>query len=201
MRHRTGNNEGPTKPFSIVCSLRVSFLCIPCVNTNILAAPHQVSCLVLAVHSSQQSSLFTCLLDAESKSDFCGSDQAKGHMLVRWLCSNFSLLISNSQFEFEYRPGHGGSLGGPRMQQELFLSSNPGTRLGVPSGLTSSLPGPSPMGSPAGQRQVSREGSPLLGGLEEIRRELAAMRSADGSHDITRHARRVPCPCFLRLKA
>jgi hypothetical protein len=104
-------------------------------------------------------------------------------------------------FVLESRAGHGGSLGGPRMQQQLFRSGDLPSKLGVPSALTNSLPNPSPVGSPTGQRhvsrQVSREGSPLLSGLEEIRRELAAMRSADGSQDVPRHARQVPSLLFL----
>ena len=81
------------------------------------------------------------------------------------------------------RPGYGGSLGGPRMQQQQLLGGGStgaqGSRLG--------LPGAAP-GSISGQR--SQAASPLLSGLEEVRRELEAMQAIEGSpHGTARQPR------------
>ncbi|BDA48420.1 probable nuclear receptor corepressor 1 at N-terminal half [Coccomyxa sp. Obi] len=86
----------------------------------------------------------------------------------------------------EIKPGHGGSLGGPRMQQQLLRGGVQASRLGGPGG----PPGVPPLSSTS--KQPSREASPLLGGLEEVRRELEAMRAIEASsQDLARHPREV----------
>ncbi len=75
------------------------------------------------------------------------------------------------------------------MQQQLFRgdgsSGVQASRLGLPEG---TLPGVPPLSSTSGQ--PSREASPLLSGLEEVRRELEAMRAMESSsQDAARHSR------------
>lgn len=102
-------------------------------------------------------------------------------MIEGALCQTvYSLLTLSPLFS---RPGHGGSLGGPRMQQQLLRSGGSSgvqaSRLGLPGACPGSISG-----------QSSREASPLLSGLEEVRRELEAMRAAESSsHDPARHLR------------